>query len=234
MIWLHVTAGLVALAAGAVALGARKGQALHRASGRTFAFAMLVMTASAVLIALLLRPNTGNVIAGSLTFYLVLTGVLAVKANVADARGLLTGLMLAAFAIGIAAMALARGIATLPGGRMDGFTPAPLYFFAFVALISGSLDARMLLAGEPRGHHRLLRHLWRMGFALWIATSSFFIGQARQFPDWIRASGVLMVPVLLVTLALVYWIVRVQRRRGLSRRAAATHGPHPPLAETSR
>jgi uncharacterized membrane protein len=233
MIWLHVTAGAIALAAGAVALSAAKGGALHRASGMTFAVAMGVMTSSAILIALLLRPNAGNLVAGSMTLYLVLTGVLAVKVDVEPARALLAGLMLAAFAVGIAAIALARGIAGLPGGRMDGFTPAPLYFFAAIALLAGSLDLRMLLARELRGHHRLLRHLWRMGFALWIATSSFFIGQARQFPDGIRATGVLSVPVLLVAIALVYWIVRVQRRRGLVRRGDAAT-PHAAVAASPR
>lgn len=232
MIWLHVIAGLVAIAAGAIALSAAKGQTLHRASGMTFAVAMGVMTSSAILIALLLRPNTGNIIAGSLTLYLVLTGVLAVKVNVAQARGLLTGLMLAAFFIGIAAIALARGIAALPGSRMDGFTAAPLYFFAVVALIAASLDVRMLLDRGLRGHHRLLRHLWRMGFAMWIATSSFFLGQAKQFPDFIRVSGVLLVPVLLVTFALIYWIFRVQRRRGLARRSVVPTLPRSGLAET--
>jgi uncharacterized membrane protein len=230
MIWLHVIAGLVALAAGAIALSAAKGRSLHRASGMTFAVAMAVMTTSAIVMALLLRPNTGNLVAGSMTLYLVLTGVLAVKVSAAQARGVLTGLMLAAFGIGIAAIALARAIATLPGGRLDGFTPEPLYFFAFVALVAGSLDLRLLLAPELRGHHRLLRHLWRMGFAMWIATSSFFIGQARQFPDYIRATGVLFVPVLLVTIALIYWIVRVQRRRGLAHRPAAAALPGARLA----
>ncbi len=78
MIWVHVSTGLLALIAGALALYSRKGLALHRQSGRVFVGAMLLMTSSAAVIAAFLRPNPGNVIAGTLTAYLVLTGVMAV------------------------------------------------------------------------------------------------------------------------------------------------------------
>ena len=64
-----------------------------------------------------------------------------------------------------------------------------------------------------RGTPRLRRHLWRMCAALFIATGSFFLGQAQVFPAPIRDSGLLPVPVLVVLGAMLYWLWRVRTRR---------------------
>ena len=90
--------------------------------------------------------------------------------------------------------------------------------FGSIGLIGAAFDARLLLAGTLRGGHRLARHLWRLGFALWIATMSFFLGQPRVFPDFLRQNvGLRAIPVLVVALVVGYWLVRVLRKR----RAAA-------------
>ena len=87
--------------------------------------------------------------------------------------------------------------------------------FGIAGLAGGLLDARLLYAGANQGAHRNARHLWRMGFALWIATTSFFLGQAKLFPEPVRESGLLAVPVLLVAGMVLYWLVRVLRKRRL-------------------
>lgn len=48
-----------------------------------------------------------------------------------------------------------------------------------------------------------------MGFAMFMATGSFFLGQAKIFPEPIRKLPLLAVPVLLVVVTVLYWIVRV-------------------------
>jgi uncharacterized membrane protein len=213
MIWIHIVAGLLALASGATALFATKGGRLHRRAGMVFVVAMLVMTSSAVLMAAFLRPNRVNVVAGTLTFYLVCTSVLAVRRSVEQARGALTGFMLLAllgsayaFSLGIEGMNSARGI-------VDKVPWQPLFMFGTVGLLGAALDARLLWVGRIEGAHRLARHLWRMCFALWIATASFFLGQAKFFPAPIRKSGVLALPVLVVLLMLVFWLARVFVKR---------------------
>ena len=98
---------------------------------------------------------------------------------------------------------------------MDGIPPQPLFLFAMVGLLGVIGDVRILAAGGIEGPRRIARHLWRMCFAMWIATSSFFLGQARHFPEAIRHSGLLPVPVLLVLVVMVYWLVRMRiKRRG--------------------
>lgn len=75
--------------------------------------------------------------------------------------------------------------------------------FGYVALYS---------AGPLQGASRLARHLWRMSFALFIASLSFFIGQAKVFPEPIRIRGLLALPVLAVLLTMFFWMWRVRRR----------------------
>ncbi|MFA6985221.1 MAG: DUF2306 domain-containing protein [Arenimonas sp.] len=213
MIWIHVAAGLLALASGAVALYSAKGSTLHRKAGRVFVIAMLVMTSSAVLIAAFLRPNPVNVVAGTLTFYLVSTGLLTVLRPVERMRGLAAGFMLMALAASGFALALAFEAMHSPTGTVGHVPPQPLFMFGAVGAIAALGDARMLWAGSIQGASRLARHLWRMSFAMWIATASFFLGQADVFPDAIRKSGLLAIPVLLVLALLVYWLARVLLKR---------------------
>jgi len=233
MLWVHIVAGSVALLAGAAALIAFKGGTLHRRSGLLFVISMLLMTSTAVVMAAYLRPNIGNVIAGVLTTYLVLTGLLAVKRTPPHARAWSIGLMLVAFAVGGSAVWLGWTALANPRGAIDGI-PAPAFFmFATVGLMAAALDARVLRVGELQPRQRLARHLWRLGYAMWIATLSAFLGQADLFPPEVRASGVLLLPLGLVTATLLYWIVRIHLTRfplPFRRRAAPSGVVQPPTA----
>jgi hypothetical protein len=80
----------------------------------------------------------------------------------------------------------------------------------FVVLLAAAGDVRMLARGGISGVQRLLRHLWRMCFALFFATGSFFLGQQQVFPAFLRASNILLVPAFLPLLLLVFWLVRVR------------------------
>jgi len=163
--------------------------------------------------ATLWRPNPVNVVAGTLTFYLVCTGLLTVRRRVEQMRGLTIGLMLAALSAGAYAFALAFEALNSPTGRLTGIPPQPLLMFGAVSLLGVLGDARMLLARSIEGTRRLARHLWRMSFAMWIATLSAFVGQAKFLPEPIRKSGLQAIPVLLVTGFLIYWLLRVRWKR---------------------
>jgi ABC-type nickel/cobalt efflux system permease component RcnA len=60
-----------------------------------------------------------------------------------------------------------------------------------------------------------------MTSAFWVATASYFLGQAKFFPEPARKIGLLAVPALLVAGLGVYWLVRTLRGR---RVAVARHG----------
>jgi hypothetical protein len=208
----HIIAGILSLLAGFTALFATKGSWLHRRSGLVFAGAMIVMTVTAVIVATWLSPNVGNIVAGTLTFYLVCTGVMTVR-PVPHERGVLTALMIMGFAAGAGGFLLGYAATQIPRGIIDGIPSFPLFMFGVVGVVAAAFDLKLLRAGSIAGKHRLARHLWRMTYAMWVATTSAFLGQAKFFPDAIRSSGVLAIPVLVVTVLLVYWVVRTLRGR---------------------
>lgn len=221
MTLLHITAGLLSLLAGAVALFTAKGMDRHRRWGHAFVAAMWVMTASGALIAAQLKPNIGSLMVALLTFYLVTTAWLTVRYPVEQIRAILIGGMLAAFALAGFAFLLGTVALHSPDGRVDRLPPQPMFGFGVIGLLAGLLDARLLWVGSITGKHRIARHLWRMCMALLIATTSFFLGQAKQFPEPIRKSGLLTIPVLIVIGMLLYSLVRVMWPRRRRRDAPA-------------
>jgi hypothetical protein len=68
----------------------------------------------------------------------------------------------------------------------------------------------MLTRGGIAGRPRIMRHLWRMCFGLFIATGSFFLGQQQVFPAFLRGSIFLTVLAVLPLPLMIYWLFRVR------------------------
>lgn len=214
---LHITAGLLSIAAGAVALYAIKGSPLHRKSGLVFVVAMLTMSSTGAVIAIG-KPDPGTALGGALVFYVVCTGLLTIKRTVAQSRAWLVSLMLMALAISATDFALGSIAAGQPNHRLGVYPAGFFYVFSVVALLCAAGDARTLWLGHLDGVKRLARHIWRMSFAMWFATTSFFLGQAKVFPEPLRHMiGIRAIPVVLVLVVMFYWLGRVliKRRRAL-------------------
>jgi uncharacterized membrane protein len=201
----HVTAGVIAILSGFVALYALKGAGLHRKSGMVFVVAMLVMSLSGAVMAVGRAGAAINVPAGLVTAYLIITALNTVRPRTTGSRRVDRAAMVAAFVIGAASLLVA--VTGAAGGAM---TP-PLVMFALVALFAGEGDRRMIRAGGLEGAPRLRRHLWRMCTALFIAAASFFLGPARRIPEPLRIPALRLIPfVALATMA--YWLWRYHRK----------------------
>ena len=215
---IHIISGLIAIAAGYVAVFALKGAKLHRKSGMVFVYSMLVLAATGAVMAAL-KNQPANVIGGSLAFYLVSTGLLTVQRR--DREFHLIDAVAALVGIAVGVLSIKFGIDGLnsASGTINGVPPGMMFFFATVALLGALGDVRVMLAGAPRGAHRIARHLWRMCFALFVAAGSFFLGQAQVFPKPIRILPLLAIPALMPLVLLPFWLARVwftqwYRRRG--------------------
>ena len=214
---IHVLAGTLGLAAGYLALWSAKGAPLHRRSGVLFVYAMLVMCVAGTTIAAVsgVAPYL-NVPAGVLTAYLVITALTTVRPRSALVRRAEPALALVALGVGAACLWFGVEAASSPDGRgRDGMPGFPFFLFGVVGTLAGVLDLRMMRAGGLSGAPRLVRHLWRMSFALFVAAMSFFIGQADVFPRPIRIRPLLAMPVLAVLVTMGYWLWRVRIRRSL-------------------
>jgi hypothetical protein len=204
----HISMGMLALASGAASMMLRKGSHPHRKAGNVFFVSMLVMSGTGTIMSIFITPEMGNVLGGSTTFYMVATA----WATVIRPAGRIGRFeWLAAFgALAISVFGVTLGImaANSPAGRFGEYSATFYFIFASVALLAASLDGRMIKRGGFTGISRTTRHLTRMCIAMFMATASFFLGQAKLFPDPVRTSGVLTIPVLLVVGALVYWLVK--------------------------
>jgi hypothetical protein len=205
---LHVTGGVVAVAAGWVAMVAKKGGRAHRLAGTVFLFAMLAMAAMIVVMApMLTEKRWGNAIGGVLVLYLVLTGWHAAHRPAGQVGRFERAAMAAPLGI-IALMAVsAVGLLPAEGGR--GGVILTGLFAALLARADWSVIRRGGLAGGPR----LARHLWRLGAAFFAANGSFFLGQMEHVPSVLKLAGInFAIPLAGIGLTL-FWLVRTLRPR---------------------
>lgn len=230
ILFLHIAGGSLAIVAGYAALFAPKGGLLHRRAGMLFVCAMIAMGAGAMIIGLMRGKPTW--MGGPFVFYLVVTAMLTVRRGPATSRrGDIALTMLAAimaavsvdFSIGVLSGPRAP---TVPGQVPPVFPAVASLLNAFVLALCIAGDVRILRTGPLAGTKRLARHLWRMCFAMYTATASFFLGQVNSIPEPLRVGPVLSVFAFLPLLAMFYWLWRVRRRPiGGARRVPITTAP---------
>jgi hypothetical protein len=220
IVWLalavHYASGLVSIAAGTIALSVAKGGQLHKQSGLFFTYAMIVLGLSAAGIGAY-ENKPSQVSAGLIAVYLVFTAMTTVKSLPGVGQRLNVALMVLAFAY---------AAASLYGGVTEWLDPSikvvgrprivPPLVIGTVILLAALGDLRAIRAGGLQGSRRLARHLWRMCFALFVATGSFFLGQMKFIPEPVRVLPLLLALTFAPIVVLFYWMWRVSIRRRLS------------------
>jgi len=127
---------------------------------------------------------------------------------------------------------LALGILTWMSGikvvrsgasSQDGVPVGMAFFMGSICLLAAAGDVRMLMRGGVLGAKRILRHLWRMCFGLFIAAGSFFLGPSNRPRRLLSAVGVgqhlsaalfstglYLILTILPLVVLIVWLVRVR------------------------
>jgi uncharacterized membrane protein len=233
VLYLHIGAGSVGLLSGAAAFVFREGSARHRLAGKVFAVAMMTMSGIGACVAPFLpHPERASVVAGVLTFYLVLTSWTAVKRKPGQVGPFDYAMLLTSLGVTGAGAFFCWLAAQSASGTLDGQPGAAFVLFALIGGVAAVGDLRLILQRGVTGATRLARHLWRMSVALFIAANSLFLGQAQVFPQALRGSGLLNVPALLILALLAYWLGHVglsafKRKRGRGRLAPLAVRPGP-------
>jgi hypothetical protein len=203
----HVAGGIVGIGAGTAAMLYPKGSPGHARAGRVFVAGMLVMAAAATYLAVLKR-QPHNVGGGIFTFYLILTAWLTARGRDGETHFYDWLILLIPAVLGTLgwskAVQIVRGLATQPAGIPVGMN----FFMSTIMLLAAVGDVRMLLRHAVLGGKRIVRHLWRMCFGLFIATGSFFLGQQQVFPAWMQGSAFLMILGTLPLPLLIFWLLR--------------------------
>jgi hypothetical protein len=229
LLLVHIFAATIGLISGYMAMIFRKGSGPHGAAGTVFFVSMVTMSTTAVYIAAFLRPIMINVVAGLLALYLVVTGRRAAKQR-ADGPGIFDlGALLYILGVGVGGWTYGLAMVNASAKVRHGIPPAIYCIFGTVALLCAVSDVRMLRRGSLAGAQRIGRHLWRMCLALLLASLSLYPGQAKLFPTWLRQTNLLFVPHILLFGSMIFWNVRIRRRKRLQQDKAIV----PTLVQTS-
>jgi len=187
-----------------------------------FVASMLTMAAGAVYLAVV-KHQPNNFGGGIFTFYLILTAWLTARRRDRETSRWDWAVVLIPLTLGILAwnsgVKALRSHEDLPGGVPVGMH----LFMASVMLLAAAGDARMLLRGGIVGTQRVVRHLWRMCFGLFIAAGSFFLGPSNRplrllstlklsqhLHSALFSTNLYLVLTILPLALLIFWLVRVR------------------------
>lgn len=205
LLMFHIGTGTIGLLTGSAAMFLRKGSDRHRLAGKLFVVAMLCMAASGSIMAFLLTEWT-NVIGGLTTIYFVLTAWMTLRRPPGEA-GLFEKMALI-YAVAIITGNVFFALQTEPHANDVGATASLV--FAGLMTISAGGDLRLILRGGIAGAQRILRHLWRMCYAVFIAAASLFLGQMQVFPAVIRETHLLFAVPFIPLVVMIFWLLRVR------------------------
>jgi hypothetical protein len=187
----------------------RKGSRLHGIAGRVFVVSMLTMSAAGLSLAVM-KSQPGNILGGALTFYLVATAWMTARRVTPETSFFDWGALLIVWAVAVANLTLGTVAALSATGMVYDYPPGPYFFLGTVAVLATGGDVRMLRRNGLSGTPRIARHLWRMCFALFIASSSLFLARQQLFPELMRKTGTLVLLSFLPLILMIYWFVRVR------------------------
>jgi uncharacterized membrane protein len=201
-LFLHILAGVAALAAAGIAVGSAKGGRLHRRAGNIYTLAMLVTGLSALVLSVM-EPNPFLFAVGIFSLYLVFTGWRA--AMVRDGRPRLPD------HAGGAVMALA-GVGMLGWGGQgmlsgSGAQPVILLVFGSIGLTMALADWRDWARGPVVGKPRIARHLGRMLGGTIATVTAAGVVNLGFLPDLVVWLG----PTVIITPVIFWWTARVTR-----------------------
>lgn len=213
--WIHVAGGMVALASGAVAVAARKGDSMHVKAGTWFCVSMFVLGVTASILSPFKTPPESP-IGGVMVCYFVTTAWMTARR-----RGGTPGRfekIACAIVLAIAAAIIGAGIKAALSPTAPSGPPSPGVLLALggICLLAGLLDLRFIIRGKLSATQRISRHLWRMCFAFFVATGSFFLGQQDVLPQALRGSSILFVLAFAPFALMVFWLARVRFSRMIS------------------
>lgn len=210
-LFVHVLAAVLGLLTGYVALGVSKGSPLHRKAGMFFVYVMVTMAITGALMAVGRATAPAiNIATALLTFYLVITGMTSVGSPAGWSRRLDVIAMMFGAATG--AICVVFAVAAIGQGGAASGTAYPLVMFGAVALSAANGDRKVIRDGALKGSPRLMRHLWRMCFALFVSSLAFYLGRV-QLPLMLRNPAFRAAGALLPLAAIAYWKWQLRARR---------------------
>lgn len=209
LILIHIVSGALALLAGYAVILCKKGAVTHKYLGRAYVVSMLALGLSGTYIALV-RGVPISILNGLVLCYFVLSALNIMWQPANRVNWLDKVLMVAALFLTFGFAWYAYQTTQVPSGELAGFGIMAFLVFGSVMAISTIADLRYIKLGGLAKNKRLIRHLWRMYFPLFMSTAAFFLGQAKLLPEALQRAEVLFTPVALVVCTALFWVMKVR------------------------
>jgi hypothetical protein len=220
LLYAHIGGGFIGILAGTTASLAPKGKVLHRKAGKVFYLAMFICYSIGAVVAPFLETGQRtNFVAAVLALYLLTSGVSAAQrrnfhAGIGEKLGAVVALTITLLGLYFIYIA-----SNSPTGTIDDSPPQAFVLFVIAGSLAFIGEVRVLIGKTLSNAQRTVRHLWRMCFSFFIASGSFFFGQAGFFPDWFNASVLPLVlgffPFSVLLIFLVKEIIKSRRSRSI-------------------
>ena len=203
---LHFHVGCAAVVAGFAALASRKGEATHRAAGKIFLLAMLVLTLSGLWMSIS-REILFTVFLSAIALHAFVTGWAAAALQHRIARTITQASGFSAGAITTGAILGGLKAAGTTGGVLNGLPPAAFYLIAGIGCLLCYYDLVFCLTRTPSE---------RLGFSFFLATGIFFFGNNHVLPAALRTPLFLSMPVVGVVICTFYHALRTRLSRDVA------------------
>ncbi len=214
---LHITSGAIGLLTGYLTILLRKGDPQHKRIGKVYIWAMLTLGVTGSIVAFA-RDIPLSMMNALVVCYFVLSSLSTIRNPIHSTTVYDKLLMVSAWLITSGFLYFIVQVSRSETGQLGGFGSGAYIAFGSVMLCAAIADVRYLLKSGLSRKQRLVRHLWRMLFPLFMASAAFFLGQASLFPQSIRAIEILVIPVAFVILSLLYWTAKVSLNKDLAAR----------------
>jgi len=217
---IHIAGGMLALVSGTAAAALRKGGSLHAKAGIGFCVSMFVLGVTASMLAPFKSPPDSPV-GGIMVCYFVATAWMTARRQSGTPGAFEKIACAIVLLIAVAIIFSGVKLALAPGESSGPPSPGVLFALGGICLLAGLSDLKFI-RGKLSATQRITRHLWRMCFAFFIATGSFFLGQRDVMPEAVQGSPFLFVLAFAPFALMLFWLVRV-RVSGIDRLLIRPH-----------
>ncbi len=187
LLGMHIAGGTAGLISGSIAASVKKGNAVHRISGKVFFIGMLAASVSALIISWL--PDHHNIFlfaVGGFTFYMITTGYRivflkrAVKENTRPFKAI--DYLLSLFGLCFGIVLLVMGINSVIGGNTFGIVPA---VFGLICINYARMDYLLISGKEAVKSAWMTNHITRMMGAMIASYTAFLVVNVHIQQQWI-------------------------------------------------
>ena len=216
---LHIAGGTLGLITGTINLIRRKGDRIHKRTGKVFMYSMLTAGFSSLVLSIL-HPNYFLFMIGIFTLYMIATGKRYINMKLSGGTQKATrvdwGITIVMLAAAVLFIGLGIKILTKPN-----FFGTVFIVFGTLGLLFVKLDFVNYQGRSRAKNYWLLAHLQRMTGAYIASLTAFLVVNAKYFPEYMPAALFWLLP----TAILVPFIIRWSRKYEVRKKAV----PNQPL-----